>query len=339
VPEQADGLEESWRQNEAIATSFQTSSPAVGDEHVFVGGLGETFYALAREDGRVVWTHNRDGSMSDSSPTVQDGTVYVGSGGGSLYAFDAVDGSIEWRQGGSSAITSSPIVRDGVVYVGRNDGVLWALDADDGSIRFEYEVGSPINTDIAYSSAREAIYVSTADLGVSAHDVTDGGRMLWAQRFGSDVGSSTPVVDDRKGVLYFASNEVRALDTGDGAIVWGTSFYGTNAGSSPIFDDDSVYVGSASGKVYRIPHPETTLATASDWTFQTWDISIAADPVIVGDALVVGTLSGTLFLLEIESGSQLDQCSLSCDLRAKPAVDGTDIYISGDGGGVYAFEL
>ena len=82
-----------WVQDDAADARSQFSRPAVDDERVYVGGLGEDVLALSRETGDVVWAPPRDGALSDSSPCYHDGRVYVGSGGGSVYALDASDGS------------------------------------------------------------------------------------------------------------------------------------------------------------------------------------------------------------------------------------------------------
>jgi len=339
VPSGSGRLTKQWQQDAAIETAFQRSGPAVGEEYVFVGGLGSTFYALSKADGRVVWSFERDGSMADSSPWYREGSVYVGSGGGSIYALDASDGTVEWQWSCPSAVTSSPIVHDGVLYAGRNDGVLVAIDADDGSTVFQYDLGTTEFSELAYSSVQECVYLETDARGLSAHDATDGGRQVWVNKFGADVGSATPVVDDDEDLLYYASNEIRALATDDGTVQWGTAFYGTNAGSSPAFEDGVLYVGSADGKVYRVPSTDGVLVNSSDWEFQTWDLSIATDPVVVGEGLAVGTLSGTVFLLDTESGRELDQYVLECEIRANPAVDGDELFVAGHDGGVYAFEL
>ncbi|WP_049994645.1 outer membrane protein assembly factor BamB family protein [Halapricum salinum] len=327
-----------WRQETAIETSFQTCSPALDDDRVFVGGLGTSLYALSREDGRIVWTVERDGSMSDSSPAYHDGIVYVGSGGGSVYALDAEDGSIVWRYAGPSAITTSPIVRDGVVYVGRNDGVLLALDAVTGSVLFEFDTGSRIVSDIAYSSVEETLYF-TSKTELRAHDAADGGRRVWAMPFSADVGAGSPAVDDSQGMVYFAANELRALRSDDGSLSWGTSFFGTSAGSAPVFDERGVYVGGGSGTMYAIQHDESVLVNAPDWAFRTWDIAITATPALGGDRLVAGSLKGDLYVLDAEAGTAEGHVELPCELRSAPIVDDDRLFVAGDGGGVYAFEF
>ena len=338
MADKPSAVTEVWRQQEDIETSLQSCSPTVDDEHVFIGGLGKTFYALSREDGRVVWTHERDGSMSDSSPTVHAGTVYVGGGGGSVYALAAGDGGVCWQYSGPSAVTTTPIVRDGIVYAGRNDGVLLALDAVTGSVLFESDTGSQIVSDIAYSSVEETLYF-TSKTEVRAHDAADGGRRVWAMPFSADVGAGSPAVDDSRGLVYFAANELRALRSDDGSLAGGTSFFGTSAGSAPVFDERGVYVGGGSGTMYAIQPDGNVLVNAPHWAFRTWDIAITATPALGGDRLVTGSLKGDLYVLDAEVGTACGHVELPCELRSAPIVDDGRLFVAGDGGGVYAFEL
>lgn len=330
-------LSEKWTQK-AIETSLQCATPAVADERVFVCGLGETVSALSRADGSVLWSKARDGALSDSSACYHEEQVFVGGGGGTVYAFAAVDGTEHWTYSGESAITSSPVVRDGIVYVGRNDGELLALSAEDGSVIWQDSLGSPVYSALGYSASEEAVYVSTSGGAVHARDAVDG-RERWSQSFGVAVGSSSPVVDDQRGLVYFAASEVMALAADDGETVWGTSFYGACAGSSPVFDGETVYVGGGDGVVYAIPKSHELLVTSPDWTFQTWDVSIVADPALAGNRLAVASLDGTLYILDTDSGTELGSLSLGCQTRSSPVIVDDEVYLGGEDGTVCAYEL
>jgi len=329
-------LSQSWTQDAAIEDSLQGCTPAVGEEHLFVGDLSGAFYALSRVDGSVVWTSDRKGALSDSSACHHDGTVYVGSGGGTVYAYDAADGSERWTHTGPSVVTSSPIVHGDTVYVGRNDGELLALDVADGSVRWQETLAGPVYSDLAYSETIDAVIVSTKGGGVHAHDA-DSGRELWSQSFGVAVGSSSPVVDDDRGLVYFAADELMAISVGSGSSAWGTSFYRANAGSSPAFDGDRVYVGGGDGTVYAVSRPDGMLATAADWEFQTWDVSIAGDLTVAGDRLVASSLDGGLYVLDTASGGEQASVELPCETRASPVVADGEVYVAGCDGTVFGF--
>lgn len=331
------GLSEVWRQEAAIETSLQANTPAVDHSRVYVGDMAGTFYAFSRADGTVAWSQSRAGAMSDSSACYHDDSVYVGSGGGAVYAFAGVDGSERWTYDGPSAVTSSPVVHDDVVYVGRNDGELLALDAADGSVAWQVSLDDPIYSKLSYSTAEDTVYVSTTGGQVHARD-GDSGREEWSRGFGADVGSSSPVVDDDRGLVYFAASELMALATDSGESAWGTSFYGANAGSSPAFDADRVYLGGGDGSAYAVGQPDGMLATTPSWSFQTWDVSIAADPALADDCLFVASLDGNLYMCDTETGTEIDSVTLPCKLRSSPVVVDGVVYLGGRDGTVFAFE-
>lgn len=327
---------ESWTQETAIEDTLQASTPAVDETNLYLGDMSGTFYALSRADGSVVWKRGREGALSDSSACYHDGAVYVGSGGGAVYAFDASDGSELWTYTGPSAVTSSPVVHEDSVFVGRNDGGLLALDRASGSVRWQASLDAPIYSDLAYSRMAGAVIVSTNGGGVHAYDAETGNER-WSQSFGVAVGSSSPAVDDSRGLVYFAANELMAISVGSGTSAWGTSFYGANTGASPAFDGDRVYVGGGDGCVHAVARPDGMLATEPVWEFQTWDVSISGDLTVVDDDLIVSTLDGGLYVLDTASGSELMSWELPCEVRSSPVVADGEVYVAGCDGTVFAF--
>jgi outer membrane protein assembly factor BamB len=75
-----------------MAWEFKTknmvsSSPAVTDNGVFIGGNDGLLYALDKTTGEKIWDINF-GTAITSSPAVVDGTLYVGCDDGKLYAIE-----------------------------------------------------------------------------------------------------------------------------------------------------------------------------------------------------------------------------------------------------------
>ena len=328
-------LTQKWIQSDAVDARSQSAKPAVSDEYVYVGGLGEDVYALSREHGEVEWTTARDGALSDSSPLYHDGRVYIGSGGGSVYALDGSDGSVLWKHSTDSAVVSSPIVRDGTLYVGREDGYMLALDADDGSLEWTVDLGAPIFTDVDYSSSAELVYVSTRGGHLYAVDAASG-TQSWSYTIGTDLDSSAPVVDDDSGQVYYAANEIVALGVDSGDPAWVTNFYGTNAGSSPVFDAGRVYAAGASGKVYALASDGGIIHNDPDWVFETRE-TFASDPALVDGRLLVASLDGALYVLDAASGEEFDCVMLPSETRSAPVIADDEIFIGSRSGSVFAF--
>jgi outer membrane protein assembly factor BamB len=137
--------------------------------------------------------------------------------------------------------------------------------------------------------------------------------------------------------VYFAANELMAISVGSGRSAWGTSFYGANAGSSPAFDGDRVYVGGGDGSVHAAARPDGMLATTPEWERQTWDVSIVADLTVAGGQLVVSTLDGGLYVLDTDSGAELASVESPCEVRSSPVVVDGDVYVAGCDGTVFGF--
>lgn len=327
-------LEQRWVQAEAVGARAQHARPAVDDRRVFVGGLGEPVYALARADGAPEWSVTRDGALSDCSPCHHDGRVYVGSGGGSVYALDASDGSEVWRHSTDSAIVSTPLVRDGTVYVGRINGTVLALDAANGSLLWSVELAEPVTADLGYAASEELVYVGTEVGTVHALDAGSAAE-AWSHSFGSDVGVSAPVVAN--GRVYLAASELVGLRADTGQSTLATNFYGANAGAAPAVDDERVYLAGANGNVHGLDREGPLIRSRPAWTFETRE-TFVADPVVVGDVLVVASLEGTLYALDVESGAALDRVELPCETRSSPVADDGELYLGSRSGAVFGFE-
>jgi outer membrane protein assembly factor BamB len=114
-------------------------SPAVNDNHVFVGSQDGNLYCLDKATGRQVWsfgTHNR----IESTPSVAKGKVYVPSCDGSVYCLDEATGRQVWAFATDPgpnrihAIYSTPILTADAVYFAAGEGQLYALERATGKV-------------------------------------------------------------------------------------------------------------------------------------------------------------------------------------------------------------
>lgn len=291
----------------------QYSAPAVGAEHVYVGGLGPTLSALYPTNGTVAWQFERAGALSDSSPTVADGTVYVGSGGGVLYALAERDGSVEWTHSARSAIVSSPTVAGGTVYVGTNDGRVLALDAADGSVEWNVSVGGAVFSEPAVGDG--SVVVTTREGRVVALDAASGGQR-WTYETDVALGHSSPAVADA--TVYVSADRVYAFDASTGEVEWSRSSGGATA-SSPVVASGILYVGGTDGiRAFDADsgNPEWEVST---------DQSVETTPVVVDGNVVVPT-SGSARVLAGASGTDLGSVTLAGSVRSG-ASSGGSVYL------------
>jgi outer membrane protein assembly factor BamB len=86
-------LSTKWTSND-LGGRAQFTTPEVDSQHVYVGGLQKTFYALSRNEGESIsWTLDRGSKagLSDSSGYRYSDQIFSGSGQGKLFGVDADD--------------------------------------------------------------------------------------------------------------------------------------------------------------------------------------------------------------------------------------------------------
>jgi len=316
-------LTEEW--SASTAGRSQYSTPEVGPDHVFVGGLDDTLYAFNRPDGSLDWQFDRGGSLADSSPTLSAGTVYVGSGGGVLYALDATDGSTKWTYTTDSAIVSSPVVAGGTVYVGSNDGTVLALDADTGSEDWSEETGAAVLSTPAVDSG--SVYVTTDDGRLLSLDASTGSQQ-WSFATNTEVGHSSPAVGSD--VVYVAADQTYAVYAANGSEKWSTDIGGT-VGSTPTVESGFVYVGSADGSVYRLSATDG----ATTWQVPT-GAPVGSSPALVSGRVIIGSDNGTVHVIDADVGNEVGYVDLGSVVRSSPAIGDDVAFLGSRSGTVYA---
>ncbi|ELY43828.1 PQQ-binding-like beta-propeller repeat protein [Natronorubrum sulfidifaciens] len=123
-------------------------APTATDEGVVVPGR-ESVTCLDADEGRIRWTYDHDGNVSDAdraAAAVANGRVFVVDSVGSLHAIDLESGEAVWTAAFGGV--ASPVVADGVVYVTRRTVGLDAFDAATGEHRWTFDVEWPTSAPI-----------------------------------------------------------------------------------------------------------------------------------------------------------------------------------------------
>jgi hypothetical protein len=123
-----------------------SSTPAIANGVVYVGGADHNVYALNANNGVQLWSYTTRNSIT-ASPAIANGVVYVGSDDNNVYALNATTGAKLWNYTTGSYVESSPAIANGVVYVGSEDHNVYALNATTGAKLWTYTTGS-----LVYSS-------------------------------------------------------------------------------------------------------------------------------------------------------------------------------------------
>lgn len=219
----AETGEVNWRFEPGIEV---VSTPAVGQDTVYVGSSNGKLYALDRTDGSERW-HYEATDLIWSSPTLAFGTVFFADWDSKVYAVDAQSGAEQWTyRSFGTYISGSTAVDEDSVYFGhtpanappdptRTNAEVFALDRETGEERWAYltealEIGSSpaITDDMLYIGAHSQV----DEGGTGIYALTKDGAQRWFFEVKErGVGTSPALLD---GVLYFgaADDNLYALE-------------------------------------------------------------------------------------------------------------------------------
>jgi orotate phosphoribosyltransferase len=286
------------------------SAPVCDGARVFFGSDMGVFWALDAATGEVAWRFDIDDRTSKgiyASPTLVGPWVVFGGYDGTVRCLERATGRQVWRYDGADWIGSSPWFSPelGLVFIGLEHeiagrmGSLVALDAATGEKRWEYWVQNYLHGSPIYDPASGIVVVGTNDstlLGV--HAAT--GRPVWRVE-AEDAFKHRPAIDAMRGLAIAGSHDggIYAVDIADGKLRWRVRT-GNVVYSTPLIDEDTVYVGSTDKHLYAID-PEDGAVRKK----KRLDSKIMGSPAFVDGALAVGTNSGAVHLFERETLAKL----------------------------------
>jgi outer membrane protein assembly factor BamB len=103
------------------------SSPALSDNHVFIGGRDKGMHCIDRVKGKQVWRFSARGRI-DSSPVITKEKVVFGAMDGKLYLVSKKDGKEVASYEIGEPISSTPAIVDTKIIVGCEDGNVYAFE-------------------------------------------------------------------------------------------------------------------------------------------------------------------------------------------------------------------
>ena len=285
------------------------SSPAVHDGKIFLGSVGNEFYALD-ELGNVVWNFSA-GNRFVSSPIVSNGKVIISSMDAELYARDENSGVSLWNfttPAFMDNISSSPALYNGKIYVfsvspptgGGPEGVLYSLDEQSGSQLWSFNMEKAASSNFMDPS---------------------------------------PVVS--RDVVYIGNgNYFYAINATNGTQMWNISIGGYNFTSTPVIDRDFAYAGYTNG-ICRINLTKPTNPNLNnDVVLYSLTSTVYSSPVISNDTIIVGTYGGDVYIFKkdvININNPVWRYRIGKSIYSSPAVVNGRVYMGANDGTLYAF--
>ena len=340
-----------WRAGPFAIGSYSASksSPAIDEDRLYVGMDDGTLYALARDDGAVLWHFatqraaveaQADGPLHygiHSSPAFDAERVYVGDYEGVLYALDRDQGRLRWERDLGGSIGASPVLHDGVLHIAVEfpapDAKVFGVDARDGTVRYESNwLGALAHSSVSLSLDTELAYVGDNAGVLHALDM-HGGAERWRTQVGGAIKSTAAVAD---GAVFITSwdHQLHAFEALGGRERFTFATGGTSM-SSPSSDGRRLWFGSDDETLYALD----TRRGEEQWRLSTRG-AIQSSPTVVTDAnlVLVGSRDERLYVVDATTGENLQALALDADITSVPVVVDGEVYVSDDAGNVYRFD-
>lgn len=306
-----------------------TSSAAIADDTVYVGGFDEMLYALGLTDGRLKWKYHAKGPVQ-SSPLVAGSLVVFGDDEGVIHALDRRTGEVRWTYATEGQVISSPNHHAGKVVVGSYDACLYCLDLESGTLLWKYSTEGYVHGTPAI--AQDHVFAVGCDEQLHVVRVADG-KARATVKIGSPSGASAAVRGPRAFVGTYGGR-VLGIDWAAGRIAWAFEdpdrdfpFMGSAAATA-----EAVIIGGRDKRV-RALDPATGKVR---WTFVT-RARVDSSPVVVDQRVFVGSSDGNLYALDRNSGRELWRFEAGAPITASPAVAAGCLVIGTDDGVLYCF--
>ncbi len=217
-----------WKTN---LTGALRNAPVVTDDAVYVVGENDIVHALARDDGRILWTYEKEPIeeitiAGHAGLLLDSGRLFTGFTDGAVVAIDAIDGRLLWELDTSVDVDlrpgdvpqfldvdTTPVLIDGVLYVASFNGGLYALDPASGTVQWrEPQLGGVV----ALAAAGPMLVIASARRGVLLFDPV-AREVRWTRA--NERGAPTQPVVTESGTLMYGETQgsLLSLRLSDGA--------------------------------------------------------------------------------------------------------------------------
>ncbi|MEZ4590705.1 MAG: PQQ-binding-like beta-propeller repeat protein [Chloroflexota bacterium] len=322
-----------WSYRPENASLFFYAPPSVENGRAIIGDFGASqgmfspqtvvsIYGLDVSDSTAqpIWTRNdlaKDRIVA--GPLQIEGVAYVATADNLLLALEAETGTELWRFTAEFSIWAQPTYYEGTLFVASLDRRLYAIDAANGSEKWSVELSGAMSAQPVVNPDENLVYAASYDRELHAIDI-DSGNEVWSVQATDWIWSAPALAD---GTLYFgdSSGNVFAVDAASGDVLWESGVHSMNtvAGvaqnppleikgaiqASPAVQDGVVYFASLGNGASEEGLLVALDAATGDELWQvTTSAPLFADPVIVGDVIVVAMQSeaGILQGYELQTG-------------------------------------
>ena len=221
----------------------------------------------------------------------------------------------------------------------------FTLPPDHPRLRWTFSTSGPLIAS-PVSNGKE-LFIGGLDS--TLYCITHAGKLKWSLPLKGAVRSEA-VLHHQNIAFVSGDGSINMVKQVDGSQVWKFStgpersyeFYGyaDYFYSSPVIDNDVLYVGSGDGNIYSIDAATGKLK----WSFKTQSI-VHAKPIVMGELLYVGSFDGNFYALNKKSGKEVwkfksvgQRYFPKGEFQGRPAGDGKRLYVGARDYNLYALD-
>ncbi len=206
------------------------TQPVLTADAVYVVGENDVVTALARDDGRILWTYDKEPVeeitiAGHAGMLLEEGRLYAAFTDGSVAAMNPTDGRLFWeietsldvelRPGNVPQfldVDTTPVMLRGTLYVASFTAGLYALDAASGTVEWRDAEFQGVT---GLATAGRMLVISSARRGVSLLDLRTR-EVQWEKA--PERGAPTPPVVTERGTVIYGETQgsLLALSLSDG---------------------------------------------------------------------------------------------------------------------------
>ncbi|MCU7960225.1 MAG: outer membrane protein assembly factor BamB [gamma proteobacterium symbiont of Bathyaustriella thionipta] len=339
-------VEELWSDSVGEGTDSQRISlyPAYRSGFLVVAEHEGDVVAFDPDNGDHIWEVELDLPIS-GGPGLGESLAVVGTLDGEVIALDLDTGEEQWRTHVSSEVLSVPAVGYGVVVVRSVDGRVTGLSEQSGEQLWTYTRKIPALSLRGSASpviSGDQVIIGLSNGKLAALDLQTGNprwEVTVAIASGRsdlerivDIDSQPISVDD---VIYAVSfqGQMAAISEGVGVVLWRREF-SSSAGLAA--DWRRIFAIDSDSNVWGLDPANG----ASIWKQNELYHRKLAQPVIVGEYLVVADFEGYVHWLDQDSGRIVAREEVDSDgISGVMAVNGDILYVYGNSGDLAALRL
>ena len=316
-------LDEVWRFDCGDAIE---GAPAIASDMVFVASMDRNLYAIDYKTGQQKWK-TQLGAMK-AGPAFHNGRIYVGDLEGKFYCVKAATGKKLWTFETQGEIQAGANFIGDDILIGSHDATLYRLTPD-GKKVWAFQIDGPVNGAAAVNG--QFAFVAGCDSLLHAVDVNTG-KATTSVDLGGQAGATAAIAGDSAYVGTMA-NQVRGIDWKAGKASW---TFESNRRQQPFYASAAVTPGLVivGGRDKKLRALDRT--TGKEIWSVIADGNFDASPVVVGDRVYVGTLtgSGDFLTVSLTDGRVLQTLPLGSPVMSSAAVGPDALVVGTDKGAV-----